>query len=136
MISVKTLLFLFDIIISINSGLCLDNGLARTPPMGWMSWQRFRCQIDCQEYPYDCISEKLIQRTADKLILDGWRDLGYKYIIIDDCWQSRERDKNTNEIIADPNRFPNDSEAKVVVLGHVAEGYNSLERKDRKEICE
>ncbi|CAH8581844.1 unnamed protein product [Heterobilharzia americana] len=75
--------------------------------MGWMSWQRFRCQIDCQEYPYDCISEKLIQRTADKLILDGWRDLGYKYIIIDDCWQSRERDKNTNEIIADPNRFPN-----------------------------
>lgn len=21
----------------------LDNGLALTPPMGWMSWQRYRC---------------------------------------------------------------------------------------------
>lgn len=25
----------------------LENGLARTPPMGWLSWERFRCNTDC-----------------------------------------------------------------------------------------
>lgn len=33
----------------------LDNGLARTPPMGWLSWERFRCNMDCKTYPDDCI---------------------------------------------------------------------------------
>lgn len=33
----------------------LNNGLALTPPMGWMSWQRFRCIIDCDLYPDECI---------------------------------------------------------------------------------
>lgn len=33
----------------------LDNGLALTPPMGWMSWQRYRCNIDCATYPDECI---------------------------------------------------------------------------------
>lgn len=33
----------------------LDNGLARTPPMGWMTWERFRCITDCEFYPNDCI---------------------------------------------------------------------------------
>lgn len=34
---------------------CLDNGLALTPPMGWMSWQRFRCNVDCVNYPDECV---------------------------------------------------------------------------------
>lgn len=33
----------------------LNNGLALTPPMGWMSWQRYRCIIDCDTYPDECI---------------------------------------------------------------------------------
>ena len=33
----------------------LDNGLARTPPMGWLTWQRFRCNIDCDNDPENCI---------------------------------------------------------------------------------
>ena len=39
--------------------LGLDNGLARTPPMGWLSWERFRCRTDCKLYPNSCI--KLVQ---------------------------------------------------------------------------
>ena len=35
--------------------MALDNGLARTPPMGWLSWERFRCNTDCTNYPEDCI---------------------------------------------------------------------------------
>lgn len=31
--------------------LGLENGLARLPPMGWMTWERFRCITDCKKYP-------------------------------------------------------------------------------------
>ena len=27
----------------------------RTPPMGWLTWQRFRCNIDCVNDPDNCI---------------------------------------------------------------------------------
>ena len=50
----------------VNS-LALDNGLARTPPMGWMTWERFRCTTDCQQDAENCISEKLIRQHADIL---------------------------------------------------------------------
>ena len=33
----------------------LDNGLGRTPPMGWNDWERFRCNVDCKNYPDHCI---------------------------------------------------------------------------------
>ncbi len=33
----------------------LDNGLALTPPMGWLAWERFRCNIDCENDPHNCI---------------------------------------------------------------------------------
>ena len=36
--------------------LPLDNGLARLPPMGWLAWERFRCNTDCEEDPENCIS--------------------------------------------------------------------------------
>jgi hypothetical protein len=35
--------------------LMLENGLLRTPPMGWLAWERFRCNIDCVEDPKNCI---------------------------------------------------------------------------------
>ncbi len=35
------------------------NSLAATPPMGWMSWELFRCDIDCDKEPEFCISEKM-----------------------------------------------------------------------------
>ena len=72
----------------------LDNGLARTPPMGWNSWNKFGCNV----------SEKLIKEAADAVVSSGMKDAGYKYVVIDDCWQvSRDKDGN---IIADAERFP------------------------------
>ena len=35
--------------------VALDNGLARTPPMGWLSWERYRCNVDCDKEPDNCI---------------------------------------------------------------------------------
>ncbi len=72
----------------------LDNGLALTPPMGWNSWNKFGCDV----------SEKLIREMADAMVATGMRDAGYRYLVIDDCWQV-VRDGRGN-IVPDPERFP------------------------------
>lgn len=88
---------------SVVSGL--ENGLARTPPMGWLSWQRFRCNTDCVNDPHHCISESLFMQMADILVNEGYRDAGYRMVSLDDCWLSRERDAR-GRLQPDPHRFP------------------------------
>ena len=68
--------------------------LAPTPPMGWNSWNRFGCDND----------EKTVRATADAMVSSGMRDAGYKYLVIDDCWQGN-RDAN-GFIQPDPAKFP------------------------------
>jgi len=73
--------------------------LAKTPPMGWNSWNKFGCNV----------SESLIREMADAMVSSGMKDAGYEYIVIDDCWQVG-RDENGN-ILADKDRFPNGMKA-------------------------
>ncbi|MDP4276446.1 MAG: glycoside hydrolase family 27 protein, partial [Bacteroidota bacterium] len=73
--------------------------LAKTPPMGWNSWNKFGCNV----------SESLIKEMADAMVSSGMKDAGYNYIVIDDCWQVG-RDENGN-ILADKDRFPNGMKA-------------------------
>ena len=54
--------------------------LAATPPMGWLSWQRYRCNRNCEEDPDNCFSEELIKRTADLMVSEGYKDAGYEYV--------------------------------------------------------
>ncbi|XP_017365792.1 alpha-N-acetylgalactosaminidase [Cebus imitator] len=84
--------------------LMLDNGLLQTPPMGWLVWERFRCNINCDEDPKNCISEQLFMEMADRMAQDGWRDMGYTYLNIDDCWIGG-RDAS-GRLMPDPKRFP------------------------------
>ncbi|RXG73717.1 hypothetical protein Avbf_00113 [Armadillidium vulgare] len=70
----------------------LDNGLALTPPMGWLAWERFRCNTDCQNDPDNCISEDLFKTMADIIATEGYAQIGYDTVIMDDCWLSHERD--------------------------------------------
>jgi len=84
----------------------LNNGLALTPPMGWLSWERFRCNVDCDSYPDSCISEQLYMDMADELVEGGYADLGYVFVNVDDCWAEKERDNVTNQMVADRQRFP------------------------------
>jgi alpha-galactosidase len=88
-------LFLLSVFLCLPiSAWALDNGLAKTPPMGWNTWNKFACDI----------SDPLIRQAADALVSSGMRDAGYQYLVIDDCWQtSRNPDGN---IVADPHRFP------------------------------
>ncbi|WP_263375413.1 alpha-galactosidase [Granulicella aggregans] len=73
----------------------LDNGLARTPPMGWNSWNKFAC---------DGLNEKVVRETADTMVSNGMKDAGYQYVNLDDCWQS-SRDADGN-IVVDAVHFP------------------------------
>lgn len=64
-------------IILIATIQCVDNGLGRTPPMGWNSWNKFACNLN----------ETVVIKTVNRIIETGLKDKGYKYINLDDCWQ-------------------------------------------------
>ncbi|XP_047440750.1 alpha-galactosidase A [Mugil cephalus] len=83
----------------------LDNGLALKPTMGWLHWERFMCNIDCERDPDNCISERLYMQMADMMVKEGWKEAGYEYVCIDDCWPSHQRDAK-GRLQADPKRFP------------------------------
>lgn len=52
-------------------------------------------------------SEWLIKNMTDCMVNGGYKDAGYEYVIIDDCWLEKDRDPVTNELIPDRIRFPN-----------------------------
>ncbi len=53
------------------------NGLAKTPPMGWNSWNLFAEKVD----------DQTVRTMADAMVTSGMRDAGYIYINIDDTWE-------------------------------------------------
>ena len=73
--------------------------------MGWMSWQAFRCGIDCETYPDSCISEGLYRAQADALVSSGLLAAGYNTIHLDDCIVEKARDAG-GRLVSDQARFP------------------------------
>src|SRR4051812_3437298 len=71
-----------------------DNGLARTPPMGWNSWNKFAGRID----------DATVRSIADAMAANGMKAAGYTYINIDDTWEAG-RDAQGN--ILTNRKFPN-----------------------------
>jgi alpha-galactosidase len=70
-----------------------DNGLVRTPPMGWNSWNKFAGKVD----------DASVRAMADAMVSSGMSKAGYVYINIDDTWELG-RDSNGNLL---PNKkFP------------------------------
>ena len=72
-----------------------SDGLAPTPPMGWNSWNAFKGDID----------ERLILENAETLVASGMREVGYRYVVVDDGWMAPERDRAGN-LVPDPAKFP------------------------------
>jgi len=70
-----------------------DNGLARTPPMGWNSWNKFSRRV----------SDEIVRGIADVMASNGMRDAGYVYITIDDTWAG-ERD--AHGVLHSNSKFP------------------------------
>lgn len=50
-------------------------------------------------------SEKLFKDVADLMVSEGYKDAGYEYLIIDDCWLERNRTAD-GKLQADKKRFP------------------------------
>lgn len=68
---------------------------ALPPQMGWSSWNAFRQNV----------SEQQINGIADTLVKSGLSDAGYRYLNIDDDWQSAQRDQN-GSLQWNPATFP------------------------------
>lgn len=79
----------------LGTASALENGLARTPPMGWNSWNAVRCQVN----------ETIVRNAADALVNSGLAAAGYKYVVVDDCWQASARN-STGGLVAHPTKFP------------------------------
>jgi len=98
--------------------------------MGFMTWQRFRCETNCDTtngHHERCISEWNIREVADAMVENGWLDLGYEYLVIDDCWQARERN-STGYLLEDASRFPSG-------MGYLGEYVNNKCSTKNPEKC-
>ena len=71
-----------------------DNGIGRTPAMGWNSWNKFAGRVD----------DASVRAMADAMASNGMREAGYVYINIDDTWEGDQRDAQGN--ITTNRKFP------------------------------
>lgn len=69
--------------------------MCAVPPMGWNSWNTFT----------EKINETLVKETVDAMKERGLLEAGYEYVVIDDCWSLKERDRE-GKLAADPEKFP------------------------------
>src|SRR6266478_5955790 len=70
-----------------------DNGLAKAPPMGWNSWNKFAGRVD----------DAAVREMADAMANNGMKEAGYQYINIDDTW---EAGRDTRGNITTNKKFP------------------------------
>jgi alpha-galactosidase len=74
-----------------------QDGQARTPTLGWSSWNVAQCEAASERYALD---------TANNFVSLGLKDLGYTNVNIDDCWSTKSRDAD-GKLVPDPNKWPN-----------------------------
>ena len=77
----------------VGVGLAQEPGLARTPPMGWNSWNHFHCGV----------SDAIIRAQADGMAASGMKAAGYTFVNIDDCWEGTRDEKG---VIRPNEKFP------------------------------
>jgi hypothetical protein len=85
--------------------VALDNGLARTPPMGWNSYNYYGCNPNAQA----------IEQNAKAQVTSGMKAAGYDYVIVDCGWMSASRDASGN-LVPDPSRFPQGMEPVIAYV--------------------
>ncbi|KAI0537762.1 glycoside hydrolase family 27 protein [Xylaria digitata] len=80
------------------SALQWTDGTGKLPALGWNSWNAYHCDIN----------ESLILDAANAMVEFGFKDAGYEYVNLDDCWSVKSgRDSETQQLVPDPVRFPN-----------------------------
>ena len=74
-------------------GCFAQDPLAKTPPMGWSSWNHFGCKI----------TDSIVRAQADAMVSSGMKAAGYEYVNIDDCWEGR---RDSQGFIHPNSKFP------------------------------
>ncbi len=67
--------------------------VARTPPMGWNSWNHFGGHVTGAD----------VRAAADALVSSGMAAAGYRYVVIDDTWQGQ---RNAQGVLQPNAKFP------------------------------
>ena len=70
--------------------------LARTPPMGWNSWNWFGKKE---------VNEQVVRDVIDAMVENGLKDAGYLYVIVDGGWRDVKLDPE-GRLLANPLKFP------------------------------
>ncbi|PPR07920.1 hypothetical protein CVT24_000900 [Panaeolus cyanescens] len=83
-IKATTIQTVFLALLASSGCLALNNGVARTPPMGWNPYNAFYCNTKEADY----------KTAGQKLISLGLSNLGYKYVNLDCGWQGRSRNSS------------------------------------------
>ncbi|CZT43086.1 related to alpha-galactosidase precursor [Rhynchosporium secalis] len=74
----------------------INNGLGKTPALGWNSWNAFGCRD---------ASASATMIAANQFVTLGLKNLGYQYVNIDDCWHTMSRN-SSGHLVADPTKWP------------------------------
>jgi len=80
--------------------LSYNNGYGLKPALGWNTW----CAVG--ECGKDLCTDKQIRDTAKAMATNGMKDLGYEWIILDDCWHPDSRLPD-GSLVPNPKFFPN-----------------------------
>ena len=72
-----------------------ENGLARTPPMGWNPYNHFSGDYD----------ETIVRQHADLIVSLGLKAKGYQYVNLDAMWGTTTRGAD-GRLVPDSTRFP------------------------------
>jgi alpha-galactosidase len=76
-----------------SGAAALDNGLARTPAMGFNTWNYFGCNgSDPDGASRPIVTDVVFLDIAKAFVSSGMKDAGYKYVNYDDCWAEGSRD--------------------------------------------
>ncbi|KAK3074483.1 hypothetical protein LTR53_003032 [Teratosphaeriaceae sp. CCFEE 6253] len=78
-------------------GLVLPNNVGKLPALGWNSWNAYYCDVD----------QSKILLAANAMVDLGFKDAGYEYVVVDDCWSEMDgRDATTHELLPNTTKFP------------------------------
>jgi len=88
----------FNFFLFVTSAIAYNNGYAKKPPLGWQTW--------CSAGPCgtDHCFDQQIRDTAKAMSQNGMQDLGYEWIVLDDCWHPSRADNGT--LVPYPDFFP------------------------------
>lgn len=127
-VSPPFLLRLMIILLTLQRARPLDNGLGRTPGMGWNSDYCTRCVKPGSGGGSGSSSngfggENFVRHIAAYLNSSGLQALGYRFVNMDASWDLPTRDPHTGELVPDPALWPSGIETTIAHVHSLGLGF-------------